>query len=222
MDNPIKYSLRAQKFINNRQHFLQEIPENWGKCQINDTYKIFWKGKEKCEGWGYQGPWSDSEVAILEAFGEICKNISWEKIKIMSLREAEFFLRDRNSVVALEEKSYEFLSASWPHVLDSIEQWLHSGKILQNYRFPSGKSFKVLSLPEKIHELKSFFSSEQLSGFYRQGGKIEVLDVEENTVFIALDCAQIPEAALLDWLQMIMAETFREPALNLVPEPFPS
>jgi hypothetical protein len=75
-------------------------------------------------------------------------------------------------------------------------------------------------LSEKIRELKAFFSSERLSGFYKNGGEIELLDVEEFTLYIALNCGTIPEGALLDWLQMSLAETFREPRLNLVPEPF--
>jgi hypothetical protein len=110
----------------------------------------------------------------------------------------------------------------WGQIQQTIKEWSSGGKVLRDYRFPSEKTFAALSLPEKIQQLKAFFSSERMSGFYRQGGRLEVLDVEGMTVYIALFCGTIPPGALLDWLQLTLSETFREPALNLVPEEFPS
>jgi len=222
MDNPSHWSIRARATLEKPQFSLTEIPAKWGKCQFTDTLHVGFSGKEICEEWGYSGGWGQVEQAMLEALGMILKKKSWSKIKEISPREVEYFLRDRNSVPAFPEENKDLITTQWQHLVQAIEQWKLSGKTLLDYRFPSEKSFKTLSLPEKIHELKSFFSSERLAGFYRQGGKIEVLDVDGETIYVALFCAQVPEGALLDWLQLVLVETFREPTLNLVPEPFPS
>ncbi len=136
-------------------------------------------------------------------------------------REIDFFLRERNSIPTFSAETLTSLEESWEMIVSAMMEWKSSGKTLQNYRFSSEKVFRMLSLPEKIHELKAFFSSEKLAGFYRAGGKIELLDVSETTVFIALSTGTIPEKALLDWLQLTLAEELREPAINLIPEEFP-
>jgi hypothetical protein len=181
---------------------------------------VAWKGRENFEEWGYQGPWTEGERVILEAMGHLLKNKSWQKIKEITLREAEAWLRDRNSEPAFSPEEMGILPQMWGQLQAQIEHSFKSGRVLSDFRFPSEKSFEKLNLSEKIRELKAFFSSERLSGFYKNGGEIELLDVEEFTLYIALNCGTIPEGALLDWLQMSLAETFREPRLNLVPEPF--
>ncbi len=136
-------------------------------------------------------------------------------------REIDFYLRERNSVPTFSSETLSQLEQSWGLIVSAMMEWKSSGKTLQNYRFPSEKVFRKLSLPEKIHELKAFFSSEKLAGFYRAGGKIELLDVSDTTVYVALSTGTIPQKALLDWLQLTLAEELREPAINLIPEEFP-
>lgn len=216
------WSSRALKTLQNAQFSLSKIPAGWGECHLNDTRVLCWQGREKCEGWGYLGAWTEGEKAILEALGQLLKNKSWSMVQEISLREAEAWLRDRNSQAALPVDSYQELQSFWGNIQQAIKEWSTAGLVLRDYRFPSEKVFTTLSLPEKIQQLKAFFSSERMSGFYRQGGRIEVLDVDGMTVYIALYCASIPQGALLDWLQLTLAETFREPALNLIPEEFPS
>jgi len=216
----MKWSLRAQNILTKTQFSLPEIPSDWQKCHSNDGRVVAWKGRENFEEWGYQGPWTEGERVILEAMGHLLKNKSWQKIKEITLREAEAWLRDRNSEPAFSPEEMGILPQMWGQLQAQIEHSFKSGRVLSDFRFPSEKSFEKLNLSEKIRELKAFFSSERLSGFYKNGGEIELLDVEEFTLYIALNCGTIPEGALLDWLQMSLAETFREPRLNLVPEPF--
>ncbi len=216
------WSSRAQKTLQNPRFCLTKIPAGWGECHLNDTRILCWNGRERCEGWGYLGAWTEGERAILEALGQLLENKMWSFLQEISLREAEAWLRDRNSQAALPEDSYQELREFWGDIQQAIKEWASGGKVLRDFRFPSEKVFATLSLPEKIQQLKAFFSSERLSGFYRQGGRLEVLDVDGMTVYIALFCSTIPPGALLDWLQLTLAETFREPALNLVPEDFPS
>jgi hypothetical protein len=158
---------------------------------------------------------------MLESLGQILKGKPWSVSQNLTLREAEAYLRDTNSQAALPLESYESLVEFWPFLQKTLQSW-SAVKVLKGYQFPSEKVFKTLPLAEKIRELKAFFSSEKLAGFYRQGGELEVLDVEDMTVYLALKSGSIPHAPLLDWLQITLAETFREPSLNLVPEDFPS
>ena len=218
----MNWSSRALECLKNPQFSLPESSELRGGCQWNDTRGVAWDGSATCERWGYWGDWSEGERALLEAFGRILRGKAWGKAQEIGLRETEAYLRDRNSQPALPVESYQRLALVWEELQQRVSRWSSGSRSFVEYRFPSEKAFKTLSLPEKIHELKAFFSSERMSGFYRQQGRIEVLDVEDVTVFIALDGGGIPEAPLLDWLQMTLAETFREPALNLIPERFPS
>lgn len=215
------WSSRAQKTLQHPQFTLHSTPTGWGECQWTDTLKVCWSGRERCEGWGIIGEWGDGERVMLESLGQIIKNKTWSVSQNLTLREIEAYLRDTNSRSALPSENYQSLEEFWPFLQKALLSW-STVKVLKGYQFPLEKVFKTLPLAEKIRELKSFFSSEKLAGFYRQGGEIEVLDVEDTTVYIALNPATIPEAALLDWLQMTLAETFREASLNLIPEGFPS
>ncbi len=122
----------------------------------------------------------------------------------------------------MPEERLEAFTGVWELARQTMSDWLRSGVSGKPYSFPSELAFASLTLTDKIRELKAFFLSAQLSPFYRRGGKLELLDVEDSTVFIALDSADVPLEPLLDWLQSSAVKVFREPSLNLIPEAFPS
>lgn len=215
----MNWSLRALNILKNPSFRREEIPPSWFKCHLPDARSLGWAGHASVENWGYHGGWSEAEQVLLEALGQLLKNKSWEKITEISLREAEAWLRDRNSVPALPAEGLSVMEELWPRIQQEVVRSFKTKRVLSDYRFPSEKSFEKLSLSEKIRELKAFFSSDRLSGFYKSGGEIEVLDVEEFTLYVGLHSGSIPEGALLDWLQMTLAEVYREPRLNLIPEP---
>lgn len=221
MDNPRTLSARAQELLRSPRFSLSKIPQEWGKCHFPDARSLAFFGDKYLTGWGYTGPWSEEEVLWLETLGTLMINKPYPTKNQFTPREIDFFLRERNSIPAFSPETLARLEEFWGMVISAMLEWKNSGKTLQNYRFSSGKVFRELSLPEKIHELKAFFSSEKLAGFYRAGGKIELLDVSDSTVYIALFTGSIPEKALLDWLQLTLAEELREPAINLIPEEFP-
>jgi hypothetical protein len=222
MDNLLNWSQRAKSLLEQYSQREDVFTEGMIKCQIADGLWVAFKGQVECEEVLFSNQWPQACQVLFLSFEKIMKKKEWSSAKTLSLRELEAFLRDRNSEPALPPESFAILENNWPKILQSIDQIGSTSQGHVSYQFSSQKVFATLSLPEKIQELKSFFSSEILLGFYRQGGRVEVLDIEDFTVYVALDCGSIPEAPLLDWMQMKLVETFRESALNIIPEAFPS
>ncbi len=214
--------MRARAAVEKPRFFAAPPAGAHGVCQFDDARLVWWTGNDACEGWGYAGPWGPQERVLWEAAGALAVGKNWERVQGLSTREMEAYLRERNSVPAFPEGVGPEGEAAWARIQAALEAWRLSGASAVSYVFPSDKRFRELPLAEKIHELKAFFQSEKLLPFLRRGGRIELLDVEGTTVFLALSTADVPPAAFLDWLQMSAAETFREPALNLVPEAAPS
>ena len=187
---------------------------------LEESLWIEWKGEKSLEEISFSSTWRLGSQVLFLALKEILRGKPLESAKNLSLREIESFLRDRNSEPALPSESFEDLTLHWPRIQGQLAQISSTSQSVGRYDFPAGKVFAALSLSEKIQELKAFFSSETLLGLRRSGGRIELLDVQEFDVFIALDSGSVPESALLDWLQLKLAETYREPALNLIPESF--
>ncbi len=219
MDNLSTWSQRAQKLV-------KKVPEhthtqlNGHRFQLNERLWIEWIGDNQLENITFSKDWSLASQVLLLALKEILRGKPLESAKNLSLREIEYFLRDRNSEPALPSESFLDLSDQWSKVTTQLSTLTAVSQSIGSYQFSSGKVFALLSLSEKIQELKAFFSSETLLGLKRSGGRIELLDVQEFDVFVALDSGSVPESALLDWLQLQLVDTYREPSLNLIPESF--
>lgn len=218
MEVPTIQSQRAQTLLEKSAFHMAPPDFSHGKCQYDDGRLIWWSGSSICESWGYYGPWDLASRALIEAAGVILLKKNWSKVQEISIRELEFFLRDKNSQPAIAEDYLDELTSTWHELQSSIQNWLRSGVSLQDYHFSGIVPFRELALAEKIHELKSFFLSKKLSPFYQRGGQLEVVDVLDCTVYLALQTGDIPQGAFLDWLQIITSEEFREPTLNLLPE----
>lgn len=217
-----EFSQRALALLQTPRFESAAPPTPHGERQYDDGKLIWWAGKDSCEGFGHHGPWSETEKVLWEAAGVMLKGQKWGRWQEISSRELEFFLRDKNSQRALPEEALESFHPLWIEIQSVVVQWLQSGVSLAPYIFTHKVAFRDLSLRDKIHELKAFFLSDKLSPFYQRGGKLEVLDVQDCTVYLALDTADIPQGAFLDWLQIMSAETFHDPTINLIPEAFPS
>lgn len=219
MDNLSTWSQRAQKLLPLLpQHTQTQLQGH--RIVLDSTLWIEWIGEKSLENLSFSSSWSQGAQVLFLALKEILRGKPLESAKNLSLREIESFLRDRNSEPALPSESFEDLALHWPRIQGQLTSISSSSQSAGAYEFSAGKVFAALSLSEKIQELKAFFSSETLLGLRRSGGRVELLDVQEFDVFIALDSGSVPESALLDWLQLKLSETYREPSLNLIPESF--
>lgn len=218
MELPTIHSQRAQGLLEKCDFQLAPPSEKHGKCQYDDGRLVWWRGNEICEGWGYSEAWNLPSKALLEAAGVLILKKNWSKIQEISVRELEYFLRDKNSQVAISDNFLNEFAPVWTEIQQAVQHWRHAGVSLQDYHFSKVIPFKDLPLAEKIHELKSFFLSKKLAPFYQRGGQLEVVDVSDCTVYLALQTGEIPQGAFLDWLQIIACEEFQEPTLNLLPE----
>ena len=217
-----QYSQRVHSLLLSPRFKSAPAAHSHGERQYDDGRILWWSGPQNCEEWGYEGPWTDSEKVMWEAAGVLLKGQKWGRLQEITPRELEFFLRDKNSQMALPEDDIKSFLVYWQDLQSVVLQWLQSGVSLQAYHYTLKVPFKELALRDKIHELKAFFLSDKLSPYYQRGGKLELIDVQECTVYLALETGDIPSGAFLDWLQIIAAETFSEPTLNLIPEGFES
>lgn len=153
----------------------------------------------------------------LEAWGEMIEGKAVDRMDQISLKEAEAYLRDRNS-----ELSIEGLTSNEDLLFRSIVGWIKTyvpQKDVSNYLYsPTLGPFRNLKLSEKIREMKYFLSSEEVFSLYGQLRLPELVDVEDLTVYI--DCPYVSEAerALFEKLHNLGVEVFREEDLNFIPE----
>lgn len=219
MDNLSAWSQRAQNLARSLSGHTQATQKGH-LLKLSDVLWLELHGEGALEKINFSSSWQRGSQVLLLALTQILKGKPLESAKNLSLREIEAYLRDRNSEPALPSEDYMDLSESWPRIQSQLSSLSTASGEGRNYEFASGRVFALLNLSEKIQELKAFFSSETLLGLRRSGGKIELLDVQDFDIFIALDSGSVPEAALLDWLQMKLVEVFREPSLNIIPESF--
>ena len=219
MDNLSAWSQRAQNLAHTLISFTQATQKGH-LLKLSDVLWIEVQGDKNLESIHFSPSWQLGSQVLLLALAQILRGKPLESAKNLSLREIEAYLRDRNSEPALPSETHADLTELWSRIQGQLSSLTAQSAEGKSYEFATGRVFAMLSLSEKIQELKSFFSSETLLGLRRSGGKIELLDVQDFDIFIALDSGSVPEAALLDWLQMKLVEVFREPALNIIPESF--
>lgn len=209
-------SLRVQSLLEAPKFHAPAVPQEAHKCQINDSAWFFWAGDSELQRLGWAGPAPEEWIILVEAVGALFLGKSLRRLEESSFRELEAWLRDRNSQAALGPSEEALLEAAYRR----LREMVRFQEPRRAFVFPSEKSFAELALAEQIRELKAFFSSDKLAGLARNGGRIELLDLVDFDVIIALDNGGVPRGPLLDWLQLALAESFREPRLNLIPEEF--
>lgn len=153
----------------------------------------------------------------LEAWGEMVDGKALERMDQFSLKEAEAYLRDRNS-----ELSIEGLTTNEETLFKSIISWAKSyvpQKDVSSYIFlPALGPFRKLKLSEKVQEMKKFLSSEEVFSLYNSLRLPELVDVEDMTIYIDSPYSSEGERAIFDKLHMLGVEVFRDEDLNFIPE----
>ncbi len=165
----------------------------------------------------YYGTLLDYQKVILIALEKLLKNKPLEVLESFSIRELEAFLRDRNSVAALENLPPE-LEGQFRLFLTWLRLWPVPSDHSTQYEFTQGKSFEQLGLVEKVSELKSFFHSENVMRIYQGRPKPEFIDISSLDIFLNVPYETEDDKALLHDLHELLVMTFREEKLNLIPE----
>jgi hypothetical protein len=219
MDNLSHWSQRARELIRGVDSSYYP-PATAHQISYRQDLWIAILGQEKWEGIFFSAQWPLAVKAIWLAFDKIMRGKKFESAKTLSPRECEAYLRDQNSKESFPADEYQVLGDFWPLMIEQVVRLGLVERVDLPFEFSAHKVFASLNLSEKIQELKSFFTSSRLLGFRRSGGRIELLDVQDFDVYVALDTGSIPREALLDWLQMELVDCFREAQLNLIPEDF--
>ena len=163
------------------------------------------------------GEASDELKVVFEALASISlkKNLSF--LEVVTLRECEAFLRDRNSMEAISglEKVHE-------NAFKNIVSWIRYSGVkgpAKTYHFPSEKGpFHLLKLVDKVRELKAFLESSEVLELYSNRPVPELLDVEDLTVFIHTSYDSEEDRARFEDLHILAVSVFQEESLNLIPE----
>ena len=212
-------SARAQKLLKEPRFFL---PERASTMQKYPTDKFnLWAALEVSGGivksLSLFGNPPTSLFLLLESMASLLVGKKPEILGELSVRECEAFLRDRNSVLALED-----LPADDEAELKKIFNWLPrlSGQTRgESYLFSSQKgSFRTLPLVDKVRELKAFLGSREVVALYQEWGMPELLDVDDLTVYVQAPYSSEAERILFSRLHELGVETFREENLNFIPE----
>ena len=165
----------------------------------------------------FSGDLKDFQKALLESMATLMIGRPISKISLLTIRECEAFLRDRNSEFSIAE-----MTEMEEKELQKVIQWLavfpriSSG---QNYTFPSEKGpFYILKLADKVRELKAFLNSSEILTLYTDVPRPELVDVEDLTVYISAPYESQREKELFGRLHEHAVRTFQEVSLNFIPE----
>jgi hypothetical protein len=165
----------------------------------------------------FGGQLLDHEKVILEAIAILIKGKKIFSLDMLSLRECEAYLRDRNSEVSLEN-----IDANEEAKLRKILLWIRAmpdENGPQEYHFSSKMgAFRDLKLIDKVRELKAFLSSHEVRALYQGSLSPELIDIDDMTVYIQAPYTSDEEKALFEELHILGVGTFNEENLNFIPE----
>lgn len=165
----------------------------------------------------FYGQVADHEKVLLESWAFLLIGKPIAKLKEISIRECEAFLRDRNSEMAIEG-----MTENDELELKKVIQWmsvLSPSSPAKEYTFSSEKGpFRNLKLTDKIREIKAFLNSPEILTLYQGQARPELVDVEELTVYIHAPYDSQREKSLFEELHVLGVEAFQEENLNFIPE----
>jgi len=212
-------SQRAKDLLQRPAHFINQLSPEMKKypgdeAQISVKLELEGQNVKKLS---FFGDAPDELKVILEALASISfqKNLSF--LELVTLRECEAFLRDRNSQQAIEglDKNHE-------KAFKNIVHWIrHSGirGPSKSYKFSSEKGpFYQLKLVDKVRELKAFLDSTEVSELYQNRSVPELVDVEDLTAYISVSYDTEEDKNLFEDLHILAVSIFQEESLNLIPE----
>lgn len=212
-------SERAKKLLANPVSFLENPIPGMKKypgeeAQVSVQLELEGQNVKKLSFFGHP---SDELKVLLEALASVSvkKNLSF--LEVVTLRECEAFLRDRNSSEAILglEKVHE-------NAFKNIVSWIRYSGVKgpsQSYQFPSEKGpFHLLKLVDKVRELKAFFDSSEVLELYSDRPVPELVDVEDLTVFVHTSYESEEDRSRFEDLHILAVSVFQEESLNLIPE----
>lgn len=212
-------SERAQKVLNEPKFFVKSKGPEMKKYPGTGPdlwVEIIWEGN-LVKNLSFFGEQKEATTVLMESMANLLINKPITKIKEITLRECEAFLRDKNSVKSVDE-----IPESEEENIGRVFQWMGSLSPLsppKDYDFSSSKGpFERLKLVDKIREVKAFLNSPPIAELYQNLTRPELVDVEDLTVYIHAPYESSREKALFGKLHELGVETFREENLNFIPE----
>lgn len=202
--------------ISKQAKTLFESPKYVLKEASNWTY---WKAEDQGAGLHlrFKGENLDWKIVLSEAMARLCEGKAMDRLEQLDFREIDAFIRDRNSEPGWELSEAEQKEAHLYIQNIKVGVTLSYSEVTLPSLWMPGQ-FKKLSLPEKIKTLKSMFSNPFVQNLYRGLGPINLLDVEELTVYLQLPYETDDQRERLDELHSWLSFTLKEPDLNLIPE----
>ncbi len=212
-------SERAMRLLENPRFVKSEQGPGMKKypgVEFNLWVDLEWEG-HAVKNLSFFGELQDYQKVILESMASLLVGKPILKLDDLSFRECEAFLRDRNSVMALEgirdadesefKKIFRWIR-SWPKYAPANE-----------YTFSSEKGpFGQLKLVEKINELKAFLNSPEILALYEGVSRPELVDVDDFTAYIQAPYETERDRERFEELHLLGVETFREENLNFIPD----
>lgn len=178
--------------------------------------KVEWE-MNNVKNLSFYGNIPDYEKVLFESWAFLLIGKPITKLKEISLRECEAFLRDRNS-----EPAIEGMTENDEVELKKVIQWISAfspSLPAKEYTFSSEKGpFRSLKLTDKIREIKAFLNSPEILTLYQNLPRPELVDVEELTVYIHAPYDSQREKGLFEELHILGVEAFQEENLNFIPE----
>lgn len=178
--------------------------------------KVEWE-MNNVKNLSFYGNVPDHEKVLLESWAFLLIGKPIIKLKEISLRECEAFLRDKNSEAAIEG-----MTENDELELKKVVQWMAAfspSLPAKEYAFSSEKGpFRNLKLTDKIREIKAFLNSPEILTLYQNHPRPELVDVEELTVYIHAPYDTQREKSLFEELHILGVEAFQEENLNFIPE----
>jgi hypothetical protein len=163
------------------------------------------------------GQLEDYQKIILESMASLLIGRPLTQLDILTIRECEAFLRDRNS-----EASIDGMTEVQENELKKVFQWLRvwpQNEAPTDYTFSNEKGpFYQLKLVDKVKAIKAFLNSPEILTLYQGLARPELVDVEDLTVYIHAPYVSQREKSLFEELHLLGVEAFQEENLNFIPD----
>lgn len=211
-------SERAKRFLASPRFYKTEKTTGMRKYPGHPDLwiEIEWDQKT-VKNLSFTGQMADEEKVLIESMANLLVGKKIDLLSTLSARECEAFLRDKNSVLAIQGMT-EKSEKDFRSLLMWIHHWPQKVEA-QNYTFSSEKGpFSRLSLVDKVREVKAFLISPEILSLYEKYPRPELIDVEGLTVYIDAPYESQEEKSLFEELHLLGVAAFQEENLNFIPE----
>ncbi len=195
------------------KHLLSSLPKNWlMKLELRDNANLY--AIEVDPGLTqfayYPAPNTPEDHLFLEALIDC---LARQKPELVSVREIEAFLKVKNSDNVFSESSrnhFEQFLIAFKRLIPSFS----GGSSF----IPPTKNFEQMKLVEKIEQLKAYFSSKEAQKILKNEVAVDLLDIENEQIYVRLGGKKERFSAVLEGLQWEICQFFQDSRLNLIPE----